>query len=80
MNFSLPDGALAADGTECNEALHWPSDPCTWLMPELRWVYSYVVLGGVALLWVLVYSSFVLRKFLKERREIVVAESGVRKT
>ena len=79
MNFSLPDGSLAADGTECDEAVHWPLDPCTWVMPELRWVYSYLILGSVALLWLLVYTIFVLGKFLRERREVIVAEGGVRK-
>ena len=76
MNFALREGAVARDGSDCDMALHFPSDPCTWLMPELTWEYSYIVLLGVVLVWLLLYTTVVLRKYARERREIMVAESG----
>jgi len=39
MNFAHADGELALDGALCDMSTHWPSDPCTWLMPELYWKY-----------------------------------------
>ena len=52
----LAQGALAQDGSTCDVEKHFPWDPCTWLMPELHWQFSYACMLGVAVLWLLGYS------------------------
>jgi len=74
MNFAIPDDFLALDGTECTYEKHFPRDPCTWLMPELGWEYSYFVLCCVCLTWLISYTIVCFRA-LNPANIIVESES-----
>lgn len=73
MNFAIPDGYLALDGTECDAGKHFPGDPCTWLMPELSWEYSYLVFCGVCITWLVTYCIICYRS--TSPAKMIVVES-----
>jgi Mg2+ and Co2+ transporter CorA len=77
MNFAIPDGLLALDGSECDFDRHFPGDPCTWLMPELRWEYSYLVFCCACIGWICSYSIICYRS-LSPAKAIVIDQKRPR--